>query len=346
MKYYLITFLLAFGISFMLTPLVRRISLTMKWMDNPNWRKVNRKPMPLVGGLAIFAGFAIALVTVLPKTSLATNMHTLFKLLACAFIIMLVGIADDIIGLSPRRKLFYQVAVSVIVYFLGFSILKISNPLGGYFDTPFWLGLGVTVFWIVGFTNSINLMDGLDGLAAGISAIIAGSLFLTGIRWNNPTVAILSIALAGGALGFLRHNFYPAKIFMGDTGSMFLGFMLAIISMESSYKGMTFATLIIPIVAMGVPVVDTGLAILRRLIKGNGVFKADKDHIHHKMFFREGSQKKAVIALYLVTGSFGLIATALSKMQGIYALAALVITVVLTIRWIINSKLIDLEVKE
>jgi UDP-GlcNAc:undecaprenyl-phosphate GlcNAc-1-phosphate transferase len=314
----------------------------MGWLDKPNWRKVNKKPMPLVGGLAIYLGFIVACALVLPKSPVAVNNEKLLGFLAGSFIILLVGITDDIKGLSARRKLFYQMAAALLAYISGYSIIKVSNILGGAFHAPAIISMTLTVIWIIGFTNAINLMDGLDGLAAGVSAIIAASLFFAGIRSNNIIVSLLAIGIAGSTLGFLPYNFYPAKIFMGDTGSMFLGFALSLISIEAAHKGATFVTLLIPIIAMGVPTVDTGLSIIRRLIKGNGVFKADKEHIHHKLLVREGAQRPAVITLYLLTGSFGLIAIALSRMTGIWAAFAIIITAILTLRWIFNAGFLDI----
>jgi len=340
-KYYITTFIIAACASFLLTPLVRRISLRRGWLDRPNWRKINKKPMPLLGGLALYIGFAVSLLFVIFKEPFRQNSDKFFGFLASSFIIVLIGIADDTKGLTPRRKLFYQIAASAMAVICGYAILKISNPLGGYFHAPILIAFGLSIFWMVGFTNAVNLMDGLDGLAAGVSSIIAVTLFFASLKINNSTTALLSVALAGSSLGFLRHNFYPAKIFMGDTGSMFLGFALALISIEGAYKGVTFITVLIPIIAMAVPFVDTALAILRRLLNGNSVFKADKEHIHHKLLIREGTQRKAVLTLYFLTISFGLIAIALSGMKGVWAFFAILITAILTLRWIINAGLVD-----
>jgi len=340
-KYYLIAFILAGGVSFILTPLVRQLSLKMGWLDEPNWRKINKKPIPRMGGIAICLGFAISLAVLASKEPFAHDRYRLLGLLGSALVIFLVGVEDDIRGLSARRKLFYQIIAALVACLFGYLIEKISFPFGGPLNLPFIVSLGITVFWIVGFTNAINLLDGLDGLASGVVAIIAASLCFASIKNSNPFAAILSLAIAGSALGFLRYNFYPAKIFMGDSGSMFLGFVLALISIEGAHKGATLIAMSIPVIAMGVPVVDTGLSILRRLVNGNGVFKPDKEHVHHKLLYREGSQKKAVITLYFLTASFGAIAMALSGMSGIWALFALIITALLTLRWAINSGLFD-----
>jgi UDP-GlcNAc:undecaprenyl-phosphate GlcNAc-1-phosphate transferase len=340
-KTYLFIFLIAFGISYLLTPLIRILSLKMGWLDKPNYRKINTKPMPLLGGLAIFISYASALLIF---HALRPNFMLPLKfwgLLSSCSIIVMAGLVDDIFYLSPRRKLFYQVCAAMIAYAYGFNIILVSGPIGGHFQVSMFLSFFLTVFWIVGFTNAVNLLDGLDGLAAGVSGIVSMTLFFAGIKGHNPIIAILSIPLAGSALGFLRHNFYPAKIFMGDTGSMFLGFTLALISIEGSYKGSTFFAIFIPIIAMGLPFVDTGLSILRRILSGKKIFTADKEHVHHKLLMIEGHQKKAVLTLYMLTISFGLIAVALTGMRGIWAFSAIVITGILTIQWAKSFGLFD-----
>jgi UDP-GlcNAc:undecaprenyl-phosphate GlcNAc-1-phosphate transferase len=342
-KYYIAAFLIAMGVTFALTPLVRRLSLKMNWLDKPNWRKLNKKPMPLLGGIAIYLGFVVSLMLFIHKEPFSENAYKLLGLIGTSFVVVLVGIADDIHGLTPRRKLFYQIVSATIACLFSYTIIKVSSPLGGTFDTPALMRMALTIIWIIGFTNAINLIDGLDGLSSGVVAIIAGSLFFAAIRSGNPIMAILSIVLCGSSLGFLPHNFYPAKIFMGDSGSMFLGFVLSLISIEGAYKGATFAAILVPVIAMAIPFLDTGLSIIRRTLSGKGIFKADKEHIHHRLMLREGSQKKAVLTLYWLTLSFGLIAVALSGMKGIWAYSAIIITILLTLRWLKNSKLIDFE---
>ena len=324
-----------------MTPLIRLLSLKMGWLDKPNYRKINTKPMPLLGGLAIFISYAAALLIF---HALRPNFIAPLKfwgLLSSCSIIVMAGVVDDVFYLSARRKLFFQVCAAMIAYAYGFDIIRVSGPIGGQFQAPVFLSFFLTVFWIVGFTNAVNLLDGLDGLAAGVSGIIAFTLFFAGIKGHSPIIAILAIPLAGSALGFLRHNFYPAKIFMGDTGSMFLGFILALISIEGSYKGSTFFAIFVPIIAMGLPFVDTGLSILRRMLSGKKIFTADKEHVHHKLLLIEGHQKKAVLTLYMLTISFGFIAVALIGMQGIWAFSAIVITGILTIQWAKSFGLLD-----
>ena len=342
-KMYAFSFLVAAAVAFSLTPVVRLISLKMGWLDRPNWRKMNNKPMPLLGGVAIYLGFLVAILLFIHQKPFVAEIHRFKGIILGSLIIVLAGIFDDIKGLNALTKLFFQITAAVTVYLFGFTIMKVSGPLGGSFYLPEIASMSLTVFWIVGFTNAVNLLDGLDGLSSGVTAIISGSLFFAAIKAQNPVMALLAITICGSALGFLPHNFYPAKIFMGDSGSLLLGFILSIISIEGAYKGATFTTMLVPVIAMAIPFIDTGLAIIRRILSGKGIMKADKEHIHHRLLFREGSQKKAVLTLYGLTLSFGLIAIALSGMKGIWAFFSILITILLTLRWLKNSKLLDFE---
>ncbi|MBN2119852.1 MAG: undecaprenyl/decaprenyl-phosphate alpha-N-acetylglucosaminyl 1-phosphate transferase [Candidatus Omnitrophica bacterium] len=339
--YYLITFLVALLASFTLTPFVRQLSIKNKWLDKPGQRKMNKKPVPTAGGIAIYLGFVLAIAFFMFKKTFAGDLNKFVGFLGGGLIIVLSGIQDDIKGLTPRRKLFYQIMAASIASIFGYVIFKVSGPFGGAFHLTELLSMVITIFWIVGITNAVNLLDGLDGLASGVVAIIAVTLFFAALKSASPVVALLSIAVVGSSLGFLPHNFYPARIFMGDTGSMFLGFGLALISIEGAHKGSTLITLFIPIIAMGVPVVDTFLSILRRLVKGNGVFRADKEHIHHKLVFLNGSQRDAVLRLYFLTACFGLIAVSFTGMRGIWSLFALIATAILTLRWVVNHGFLD-----
>jgi len=345
-KHYLITVVIAFLASFLLTPVARKLCLRMGWMDNPDWRKVNRRPMPRIGGIALYVGFLAGMAYLLIAGPKDLDHHKILGLMASSFVIALVGFADDTKGLTPRRKLAYQVAAALLATLFGFTIMKVSNPFGPHFDVPALIGILITVFWMVGFTNAVNLLDGLDGLAAGVVAIITGSLFFAALKGNTPTVALLALAVTGTALGFLPHNFYPAKIFMGDTGSMFLGFVVALISIEGTQKGATLVTFFVPVVAMGVPVIDTSIAILRRLVRGNKIFEPDKEHIHHQLLFQEGHQREAVIKLYFLTLCFGLIAIGLSGMKGMWAFLAIIITALVTLRAVTNLGFLDFSRKK
>ncbi|MFH1996490.1 MAG: MraY family glycosyltransferase [Candidatus Omnitrophota bacterium] len=340
-KYYILIFLISLVISYVLTPVMRRLSIKNNWTDKPNYRKINKKPMPLLGGVALFSGFTIAIAAFMFRDAFRDDFIKIVGFLGGAFIIVLVGIEDDLRGMTARRKLFYQIAAASIAAASGFIVINVSHPLGHTFQAPFILSIGLTILWIVSFTNAINLLDGMDGLASGVSAIIAASLFAAAVKSGNAFVAMLSAGLIGSSLGFLPKNFYPAKIFMGDTGSMFLGYSIALISLEGAHKGSTLITLLIPVIAMGVPIVDTLLSILRRLVKGAAVFKPDKEHIHHKLLFLGKSQREVVIRLYFLTACFGMIAISLAGMRGVWVLLALIATAILALRWVVNSGFLD-----
>ncbi len=338
---YLTLFLIAFTISYVLTPLIRLLSIKMGWFDKPNYRKINSEPMPLLGGMAIFISYTITLFILHLFHPHLFSQQKFMGFWGSTMIIIVAGVVDDIFYITPRRKLFYQVCAASLAYVHGFNIAVISGPTGGHFAVPMFVSYLLTVFWMVGFTNAVNLLDGLDGLAAGVSAIVAMTLFFAGVRGHNTSIAILSLPLAASALGFLRYNFYPAKIFMGDTGSMFLGFSLALISIEGAFKGSTFFAIFVPIIAMGLPFFDTGLSIIRRIIMGQKIFQADKEHVHHQLLMIKGHQKNVVLTLYMLTISFGLIAVSLAGMHGMGAFVAVVITTILTIQWAKSFGLLD-----
>jgi UDP-GlcNAc:undecaprenyl-phosphate GlcNAc-1-phosphate transferase len=190
-------------------------------------------------------------------------------------------------------------------------------------------------------TNAINLLDGLDGLAAGVSAIASFFMFLSAVDQHNYIIAFLSFALCGACIGFLPFNFYPARIFMGNPGSMFLGFILAAISIRSFQKSTTAITLFIPVIALGVPIIDTTLAIVRRLAKKKRIFQADKEHIHHKILFREESQRRAVLSLYFLSACFGMIALSFRGIKGVYAIVALIVVILVTFKWMKDSGFLE-----
>lgn len=341
--YYFFIFLIAWASSFILTPFIRYLSIKRGWLDKPDSRKVNKEPVPLLGGVAIYLGFFISLVFFIFQEPFLKYLDKFLGIILSCLIIVLTGIEDDLKGLSPRRKLFFQIVGALSAVMFGFLILKVSHPLGGSFKIPSFLSIAITVFWIVGLTNAMNLLDGLDGLASGVGGIIALVLFVTALKGGNYFVGSLALALVGGILGFLPYNFYPAKIFMGDTGSMCLGFLLSLISIEAAHKASIFVTLLIPIVAMGLPVVDTALSILRRLVKGENIFSPDKEHIHHRLLQEEGSQRKVVLKLYFLTFSFGLIAVSFSGMRGYWLIFSLLLTGIFTFRWVVNAGFLDFE---
>ena len=337
-KYYTYTLLIAAGVSFLLTPIIRKISLLKGFFDRPGRRKIHRKNMPTLGGIAICISFFVAMLMAFrfAPQHMQEFSHKFTGLCIGGFIIIGLGIFDDIRGLNARLKFSVQILAALILVIYGFQIAEITSPVGDKISLGIF-GLLFTVFWIVGITNAINLLDGLDGLAAGITGIVAFFLSLVAMKQHNFVVAFLASALVGSAIGFLPFNFYPAKIFMGNAGSMFLGFLLSAIAIEGYQKSRTVIALIVPIIAMGIPIIDTSLAIVRRLIKKRRIFQADKEHIHHHMLIEEESQRRTVLSLYFLSFCFGLIAFSFTGFKGIFVIIALVLVVLVTFNWMKES---------
>ena len=317
MLIYIPTLLIAFFVTIIATPIIKKYAENIGAVDQPNERKIHTTAIPRLGGVAIYIGFALALIfAVIMAKYLGRGMEWkhLLGIALGGSIILILGVFDDIKGLKPAVKFFWQViAASVVVYF-GVSIGFVSNPFNGLFPLGL-LGIPLTLLWIVGMTNSINLIDGLDGLAAGVTAISAGTLFIVALRTHQISAAIIMLALCGSALGFLRYNFFPARIFLGDSGSYFLGFILAAASIIGVFKTTLVVALIIPVMILGVPIFDTMFAIGRRLGERRSLFAADNKHIHHMLLRAGFTQREAVLSIYVACFllSIGALLMALQK---------------------------------
>lgn len=316
-----IAFLLAFITAYVVTPYTIRFAKKIGALDMPKKRKIHTTPMPRLGGIAIIAGFIVStiyLLTVMSieKTLVLSGPDNYYSKLIGFF----VGIAvlsifcffDDWKNISPFVKLLGQIIAAVIVTYSGIRIDKIViNHLNTIISSE-TLSFIITVIWIVGITNAINLIDGLDGLSSGICLISCLSLIIIFTLNSSPIIAIILItALAGSLVGFLPYNFNPAKTFMGDTGSNFLGFSLSIISILGLAKTYTAIVLIAPLIVFALPLFDTAFAIIRRIFKTKslkGVFRADKEHMHHKLMKKGYTQKQAVFMLYGISATFGMFA--------------------------------------
>ena len=301
-------------------------------MDAPNARKVHKKPIPRIGGLGIYAGFMAAIIFTLPKYGLDAEM---FKetcgLIFSGTLIVALGLVDDYKNLPAKLKLLGQIgAAAVLVLLFDVRINFVTDPFGDYLYLDNF-AIPVTMFWLVGLTNTVNLIDGLDGLAAGVAAIASFTILLIALEQNFILVAVLTAALAGAAVGFLKYNFNPAKIFMGDTGSMFLGFMLAGISVTGAVKSVAAIALIVPIFALGLPILDTAFAIVRRVRGGVPIFKPDKGHLHHRLLNAGFTQRQAVLLMYIVSALFGLSAIALTAVSSQIAVLILLFVVAVII---------------
>lgn len=308
MQVYVLAFTVALAVSYFITPHVKDFAIKAGAMDAPDARKVHTRPIPRMGGLGIYLGFILAVVA-----SMHIN-HEILGLVLGGTVIVIVGMIDDTRQLSAKSKLLGQIIAAMVLIMFNIRIEWLTNPFGDMIYLNY-LSIPITILWVVGLTNTVNLIDGLDGLAAGVSTIASITILLVAWQQNFWTVAILTAALAGSALGFLQHNFNPAKIFMGDTGSMFLGYILAAVSILGTVKSAATIALVVPIVALGLPIMDTAFAIIRRYSNGRPIFKPDKGHLHHRLLEMGLTQKQAVLLMYVISGCLGLSAIALTEVN-------------------------------
>ena len=311
----IIVFLLALAVTYFLTPVVIKISLEKGFVDRPNERKVHKEPVPYGGGIATFMGFLIASCVGMAiwkhlNPEIPSRDVMLFcGFLVAAFLLFITGFIDDMINMPAKVKLLCQIFTVSIIMFFGIIVNFFTNPFGdGLIYLPIYIAVPVTIFWIVGITNAVNLLDGLDGLLGGITVISAIIFLFVAIMKGQLLVAGIMAALAGSALGFLKYNFHPAKIFMGDTGSLFIGSVFAIASVVGGLKTTTTVAMIIPFLIMGLPIFDTAWAIIRRASNHQPIFKPDKGHIHHRLLALGLTQVQAVLIIYSINVLLGLIA--------------------------------------
>src|SRR5580700_2992464 len=302
---YAAAFVIAGIVSAFATPLVVRLALRLGIVDNDgSERRMHDLPKPRVGGIAVFFGFSFALFTVLgvslasplglmPASDQFDAIHRLVGLLFGGMLILGVGVWDDVMHMRPRNKLVAQIVVALISMLYGFVIPGINNPFDhnpgtNWIDFPIWLGVPLTLLWYVGMMNAINFLDGLDGLLAGVAAISSIFLFVIAVLHSNPVVALVVIALTGAALGFLPYNFNPARIILGDAGSLFIGYVFATVSIIGASKTAIAVSIVVPLLVLALPVLDTAAAIVRRATSGKRITEADRGHFHHQLIFRFG----------------------------------------------------------
>lgn len=308
MTLYLWTFLTAVLLSALLTPWMRSFAITCGLIAPPACdRHMHTKALPRLGGVAICIAFLIAIATCIPVATLINSDfpgRTLFGILLPASIVFVLGVYDDVKQLGAKSKIAVESVAAIALYCFGFGI-HFSSARGRDFIARA-IGLLLTILWVLLITNAFNLIDGLDGLAAGSALISAMVLFVTLFLGHNDAVTILVIALAGAILGFLPSNLYPAKIFMGDSGSLFIGFLLSAVPLTGPQHINNMAGVAIPILIFGLPILDVTLAVARRVLRCQSLFCADADHIHHKLLKRGLTQSQSVLLLYGVTAAFGL----------------------------------------
>ena len=305
MRLYFVAFGAALVSVLILTPVVRWLAARLGAVDVPEDRKVHDKATPTLGGVAIYLSMMIGAAVYVIFGHSRVSYGDLAGVLLGATIIVIFGAVDDVRGLTPLAKLFGQFMAAGVLVIMGVQIQNLHIPGLAPFSLSPELSVIISIIWIVAFINIINLIDGLDGLAAGITCIASFSMFYyatqTGVGPTFVDAALLSIVMAGATLGFLRYNFNPASVFMGDSGSMLLGFMLGAVTIQGVLKSIAAVALVVPLMALAIPIIDTGMAITRRLRKGISITHADKEHIHHRLLNMGHSQRQAVLLLYFWT---------------------------------------------
>jgi UDP-GlcNAc:undecaprenyl-phosphate GlcNAc-1-phosphate transferase len=332
-----VPFLLAFAVSLGLTPLVGRLALRLSIIDRPSERSVSQRAnIPLLGGLAVAGGAALGLGLCVAAGSAPVASRHLAGWALGALVVLGLGICDDRFGLGAGAKFAGQVVAALIAIAAGYQLGHVTEPVSRstwFLSAPVaWLA---SLVWIVGVTNALNLIDGLDGLATGVGAIICATLAVTLWQAGQPFGVCAGVALLGGLLGFLPWNFPPARIFLGDTGSLFIGYSLALLALEG-YRQVTVITFVVPLLALAVPILDTALSIVRRARTGQSPFRADRLHIHHRLLARRGSARSAVLQFYFLTACFSLIAVSFTELHGYVAALCLAAVGILTLRLLSN----------
>ena len=308
--YVMLALLVALVVSFMMTPIVKTFAYKVGAIDVPkDNRRMHKTPIPRLVGLAIFIGFMVSIVLFARITS------EMKSILLGAVIIVVLGIVDDIMALPAMLKFVVQIGAALIPATNGVQILAFSNP-NIFSENLYWVlgGLSVpfTVLWIVGLTNAVNLIDGLDGLANGVSAISATTMLVIALMASEAQVAIVMAALVGASVGFMPYNLNPAKMFMGDTGATFLGYILATMSIQGLFKYYAVISFVVPFMILGLPIFDTAFAFIRRIAHGQSPMHADRSHIHHRLIDMGLNQKQAVATLYVISAILGLSAVVLT----------------------------------
>ena len=313
--YHLIAFLVSMTVVLWSTPVVKTIGLKSGHVDRPSARKIHQRPMVRIGGISIFAGTAIALITVWGLngfSQLPTKTEwEIWGVVLGGLGFFLIGLTDDLFNLTPTSRLVMQIIVATGCWFMGVRIDFLSVPFHNLIHVG-WLSLPITVIWLVGMANGINWIDGLDGLAAGVSGIAAVVMLVMTLFMEQPAAALIAAALAGGALGFLRYNFNPAEIFMGDGGAYFMGFTLAGVGVIGLVKTTAVTAVLLPYLILAVPIADMSTVIFSRLKQGKSPFKADKRHLHHRLLSAGLSPRLTVLLFYSLTLWVGSLALGVS----------------------------------
>lgn len=326
---YIAAFAGAFAITLLTTPYAKKLSILFGAIDFPKDRGMHKKPMPRMGGIAIVLGFMITVI-ILSFFIKGIEIRKFTGLIIGSGIVAVLGMVDDVKNLRARFKLCVQIVAALVVIFSGIKIEAMFWPFPTYLES---LSAPITLIWIIGVTNAVNLIDGLDGLAAGVSSIAALSIMVLCILTGSELAVVLTSALAGSCIGFLPQNFNPAKVFMGDTGSTFLGFVLAVTSVLGVFKSYAILAFIVSVLCLGLPVFDTLFAMARRVKNHKPIMTADRGHLHHRLIDHGFSQRQAVLILYAISLFGGVIAIMISIKD--FRIIAIVIATVVVLSFII-----------
>lgn len=324
-----LAFVICLIASLAITPLVKKLAIAVGAVDKPNYRKVHQRIMPRMGGLAIFISFMIGMFVLQPQADFN------LAIILGGVIIIVTGVLDDRFELSAKVKLAGQLlAALVVVVYGGVQMEDINLPFGGQMEFGYF-SIPLTILWIVGITNAINLIDGLDGLAAGVSSIALFTISFMAYMKGDLYVMSVALLVLGSTLGFLHYNFHPAKIFMGDTGALFLGYIISVLALLG-FKNVTVVSLIIPIIILGVPITDTFFAIIRRKMNKQPLSAPDKSHLHHCLLRMGYTHKQTVVIIYAIASMFGL-AAVIFTMATIWGAIILIAVLVVAIELFVES---------
>ena len=324
-------FIMALVLSFACTPIARNFAYKIGAIDVPrDKRRMHKKPIPRLGGLAIFSGFYVSVLV------FCTQYMTkeIRGMLIGSVIIVALGIFDDVLALKPSQKFIFQLIATAIPVYCGVRITSLPDFFGGanaYISLNIYAQYIVTIIWLLGILNAVNLIDGLDGLAVGVSAIMAVCVTVIVVLLQSPAVAIIAAALAGSCLGFIPYNYNPAKLFMGDTGSMFIGYTLAVMSVMGLFKAYAIIAFAIPFLIFGLPIFDMIFVSIRRVLNGKSPMAADKTHLHHRLIDLGFTQKQAVAIMYAIAAILGLTAVLIAGEGFMRAIVLVVIVFIVVI---------------
>lgn len=303
--YYFLCFIVALLMAYSMVPVIRQLAIRIGFVDRPNQRKIHTEPIPLLGGLAIYVSFIVT-------AAIFGHAGPTFSGIAVGGLLIFgIGVLDDFYKTRGRDframpKFLMQILAAVVLVIFQVRISGVNLPFGHYYGFPLWLSILATVIWVVALTNMMNFLDGVDGLAAGLAAISAVTLVFIAILKGQTVMAVLGVSLMGSCLGFLKHNFHPARIFMGDAGATFLGYVLAAVAVNGAFKSATLVSLAVPVLALGVPILDTVWVVLRRVKTNQPIYVADKGHTFHLLMKSGLSQVQTVAFMYLLGVCFSL----------------------------------------